>query len=650
MQVVLFLRSVPLLESEAVKLGLLILSIALLLAGSARAQVQLVEFSATWCVPCQRMAPIVAEIEREGVAVKRIDADRSPALLTQYSVTGLPTFIATANGRETGRIVGACTKAQLVALVQSASKGTAAGQLPPWVANSVVRIYVSDRDGAKSIGSGTLVDSGDGDSVILTCAHIFAESNGKPPAVHIPGAGTFAAEVIAVDNTLDLAALSVRASHGSRALALAAAPPRIGDATTFAGYGAQGLLRASRVRTVNYVRIDNGPEQGALELNGGARSGDSGGPIFNDAYELVGVVSCAVGPEASHGGSQQKQIFGATNDGQPITVGTCCLHIRGFFQRIRARIQARRAARQKPPSVPAQPPGSVAGQPSPENPPLVAVPTQPGGQTFQQPDTSAIDKIKADFAAEKQRIVAEAEAKKAALEGKVKALTDQLAGGNLAPPFKPPGEIIADIKGGIENAAPVIEAAKPWLDPAVKALLISLGIPATGGLGGAALGAYAVIKFLRSRAKSKLPSVASGPAGGAVVPPSPSRPVGSGIDLSPIMAELSRIRNQLNSSTQQGGGAAVPQVPFQSANGASDPKQSDPVTRSSDYAKQLHSLWLDEGGDPVLAVTKGRVFEDEIESRLQSADPVAKGVIQDLYNSVRERVNAVQPYAVPQAT
>src|SRR5206468_2483180 len=38
--------------------------------------VQLLDFSSTWCGPCQQMAPIVDQLERAGYAIRRIDVDQ----------------------------------------------------------------------------------------------------------------------------------------------------------------------------------------------------------------------------------------------------------------------------------------------------------------------------------------------------------------------------------------------------------------------------------------------------------------------------------------------------------------------------------------------------------------------------------------------
>ena len=53
----------------------------------------LVDFSAVWCGPCKKLAPIVNEIEQEykgKVKVIRIDVDENPELATALQINSIP--------------------------------------------------------------------------------------------------------------------------------------------------------------------------------------------------------------------------------------------------------------------------------------------------------------------------------------------------------------------------------------------------------------------------------------------------------------------------------------------------------------------------------------------------------------------------------
>lgn len=73
------------------------------------APVVLVEFFATWCPHCQKMAPVVEQVKEllEGRAtVYQLDVDRNQEAADNERVTGTPTFILYSNGREVWRHSG----------------------------------------------------------------------------------------------------------------------------------------------------------------------------------------------------------------------------------------------------------------------------------------------------------------------------------------------------------------------------------------------------------------------------------------------------------------------------------------------------------------------------------------------------------------
>ncbi|WP_437644322.1 thioredoxin [Sorangium sp. So ce362] len=80
----------------------------------------LVDFSASWCAPCKRLAPIVDEIAAETagqVKVVKLDVDASPAAAKRFGIRGLPTVVAFQNGEPLGRHIGLTNKKTLLALL-----------------------------------------------------------------------------------------------------------------------------------------------------------------------------------------------------------------------------------------------------------------------------------------------------------------------------------------------------------------------------------------------------------------------------------------------------------------------------------------------------------------------------------------------------
>ena len=81
----------------------------------------LVDFYATWCGPCERMAPIVEQIaaEYEGRAViGKVDVDLSEIDAT-YEVANVPTFIVFKDGKPVGKIEGALPRHELAAMIDA---------------------------------------------------------------------------------------------------------------------------------------------------------------------------------------------------------------------------------------------------------------------------------------------------------------------------------------------------------------------------------------------------------------------------------------------------------------------------------------------------------------------------------------------------
>ena len=61
-----------------------------------------VDFTATWCGPCKRIAPIFAKLSEENVDVKfiKIDVDENAETASKCSITAMPTFKFYKNGEE----------------------------------------------------------------------------------------------------------------------------------------------------------------------------------------------------------------------------------------------------------------------------------------------------------------------------------------------------------------------------------------------------------------------------------------------------------------------------------------------------------------------------------------------------------------------
>ena len=76
----------------------------------------LVDFWATWCGPCQKIAPEIEALaeENEHLTVCKVDVDEATELAIAYGVTSIPTILVFENGQLLQQIVGFHTKEQLL--------------------------------------------------------------------------------------------------------------------------------------------------------------------------------------------------------------------------------------------------------------------------------------------------------------------------------------------------------------------------------------------------------------------------------------------------------------------------------------------------------------------------------------------------------
>lgn len=89
------------------------LLLSLTVAATPNPRGEVIDFSATWCGPCQAVAPIVKKLEREGQSIRTVDIDQDQALTQKYNVNAMPTFVLVVDGREVERHVGGMTEQQL---------------------------------------------------------------------------------------------------------------------------------------------------------------------------------------------------------------------------------------------------------------------------------------------------------------------------------------------------------------------------------------------------------------------------------------------------------------------------------------------------------------------------------------------------------
>jgi len=82
----------------------------------------LVDFWAEWCGPCKMFAPVLDDVAKsyEGkLTVAKLDIDANPSTPGKYGIRGIPTVILYKAGQVHAQKVGALTKSQLTAFLDS---------------------------------------------------------------------------------------------------------------------------------------------------------------------------------------------------------------------------------------------------------------------------------------------------------------------------------------------------------------------------------------------------------------------------------------------------------------------------------------------------------------------------------------------------
>jgi len=82
----------------------------------------LVDYWAEWCGPCKHIAPILDDIAKEyngKLTVATINVDENQQVPAKFGIRGIPTLMLFKNGNVEATRVGALSKSQLTAFLDS---------------------------------------------------------------------------------------------------------------------------------------------------------------------------------------------------------------------------------------------------------------------------------------------------------------------------------------------------------------------------------------------------------------------------------------------------------------------------------------------------------------------------------------------------
>lgn len=74
-------------------------------------------FWATWCGPCQMLAPALEELSQQ-VKVVKVDVDENPQLAMAFQVSSIPTVVSFRDGKALKKSVGVVPGEKLLELLK----------------------------------------------------------------------------------------------------------------------------------------------------------------------------------------------------------------------------------------------------------------------------------------------------------------------------------------------------------------------------------------------------------------------------------------------------------------------------------------------------------------------------------------------------
>lgn len=281
----------------------------------------ILDFSAKWCPPCRQMLPTVKRLQAQGYPIRKVDFDDERALAEQFGVRNLPTFVLMVRGKEVARHVGWMSESQLRRMAQriptKSTKPTerpapastreqakldggvtiirANNAEPPEIGEITknpmdvcVRIRVRDSRGL-DIGSGSVIHSEPGRTLILTCGHIFRHFDGESEIEVDVFTGeravSYKARLIRKDLNADIGLISIKTLTPLKVARVSPAPIRQGQHVFSVGCGGGDPPSRLQHRVTSTDRYKGG----YIECTGTPIQGRSGGGLFTPDGQIVGV-------------------------------------------------------------------------------------------------------------------------------------------------------------------------------------------------------------------------------------------------------------------------------------------------------------------------------------------------------------------------
>lgn len=230
------------------------------------------------------------------------------------------TLVAGGLGGTLGALIGSdgAVQAATTATSTSGAEGTDVSAVVDKVLPSVVQVNVRLRNG-EGVGSGVIVSS---DGRILTNNHVVADATSV--TVTLSDGRTVDARVVGTDPSSDLAVIQAEGVSGLTAATFGNSDDvKVGDEVIAVGSpgGLQGTVTTGIVSALDRkVTVSEDEQQSpfpftqqeqqggttsyqAIQTDAAINQGNSGGPLFNSAGEVIGINSAMYSPVSGQNGS-----------------------------------------------------------------------------------------------------------------------------------------------------------------------------------------------------------------------------------------------------------------------------------------------------------------------------------------------------------
>lgn len=330
----------------------LIFAIAIVLSSANRSfatlgdgepnQAQLYFFTNEGCRPCKQIEPVLRDLAERGYPITKVDTTIYPNWVRQFKVASTPTLVLVQDNKEITRHSGLIEAgtverwfAQIGVTIGKRSKGgevvvdktskeefikaldakrnadkigdhsstlhkgtrTPRDQFEELAMNATVRLRVEDPEGI-SFATGTVIHCHRGEWLVLTCGHVFRDSNGKGQITaeydfnsgdHKSAPG----RMISYDaDARDIGLVAVRAGVEVQPIPVASKSAAVTRGNKVFTIGCDH----GQLPTIRHTKIKNkAAYAGAVkyDIYGRPVDGRSGGGMFNDDGYLIGVCNAA---------------------------------------------------------------------------------------------------------------------------------------------------------------------------------------------------------------------------------------------------------------------------------------------------------------------------------------------------------------------